>query len=87
MSELLARSNLNGWLISPHGQWCYRFHRDSGVLDCHGYVFVDKWSAMPRRLPSALIKRSKLPFDEALEMCGDLLLAGWNKLETQFWDD
>ena len=81
-----SRVSLDGWLISPEGKWCYRFHRDPKGWQRYPFIFVDKWEAMPDGLPSSMKKRSKLPLDEALELCGNMLLDGWNKLETQFDD-
>ena len=79
-----ARVSLDGWLISPEGKWCYRFHRDPKGWQLYPVIFVDKWEAMPDGSPSSMKKRSKLPLDEALELCGKMLLDGWKKLETQF---
>ena len=84
MGNAAARVNLDGWLISPEGKWCYRFHRDPQGWQRYPFVFVDKWEAMPDGSPSSMKKRSKLPLDEALELCGNMLLDGWKKLETQF---
>ena len=79
-----AKVSLDGWLISPEGKWCYRFHRDPKGWQRYQFVFVDKWFALPDGTPVSMTKRIKLPLDEALEMCGNMLLAGWKKLETQF---
>ena len=84
MSADVARIDLDGWLISPEGKWCYRFHQDPKGWKCYPFIFVDKWEAMPDGSPSSMKKRSKLPLDEALELCGKMLLDGWKKLETQF---
>ena len=84
MARAASSENLDGWLISPEGKWCYRFHRDSQKWQHHPFVFVDKWEAMPDGSPSSMKKRYKLPLDEALELCGNMLLDGWMKLETQF---
>ena len=86
MSSKGATENLDGWLISPEGEWCYRFHRDPKGWQRYPFIFVDKWAAMPNGSPSTIKKRSKLPLDEALELCGNMLLDGWKKLETQFGD-
>ncbi len=86
MSSNAARVSLDGWLISPEGKWCYRFHRDPKGWQRYPYIFVDKWEAMPDGSPSSMKKRSKLPLDEALELCGNMLLDGWKKLENQFCD-
>ncbi len=83
MSRLTARQ-LNGWLISPEGDLCYRFHRDPSSWKKYPFVFVDKWSAQPDGTPSQLKDRSKLPLDDALELCGHMLLDGWEKLSNQF---
>ena len=86
MAASMAKVNLDGWLISPEGKWCYRFHRDPKGWQLYPVIFVDKWEAMPDGSPSSMKKRSKLPLDEALELCGNMLLDGWKKLETQFSD-
>jgi len=87
MGNNAVRVNLDGWLISPEGKWCYRFHRDPKGWQGYPFIFVDKWEAMPDGSPSSMKKRSKLPLDEALELCGNMLLDGWKKLETQFGDE
>lgn len=84
MASSVERVSLDGWLISPEGKWCYRFHRDPKEWNRYPFVFVDKWEAMPDGSPSLMKNRSKLPLDQALELCGNMLLDGWMKLETQF---
>ena len=79
-----STQEVNGWLISPEGRWCYRFHRDPKSWQRYPFVFVDKWTAQPDGTPSQLQSRSKLPLDEALELCGQMLLDGWQKLSNQF---
>ena len=86
MTNDASRVSLDGWLISPEGKCCYRFHRDPNGWQRYPFVFVDKWDAMPNGSPSLMRKRIKLPFDEAVELCGNMLLDGWKKLETQFGD-
>ena len=79
-----ARSSheVNGWLISPDGNFCYRFHHDPNSWIPHPFVFVDKWIA-EGGTPSQMKDRRKLPLDDALELCGQMLLDGWQKLSTQ----
>ena len=84
MSSKQVRVSLDGWLISPEGKCCYRFHYDPKGWQRYPFIFVDKWETMPDGSPSLMKKRSKLPLDEALELCGNMLLDGWKKLETQF---
>ncbi len=74
---------VNGWLISPEGKWCYRFHRDPKSWQRYPFVFVDKWSAQPDGTPSQMKHRSQMPLDDALELCGQMLLDGWQKLSNQ----
>ena len=76
-------AELEGWLISPDGHHCYRFHQDPKSLINQPFVFVDKWIAY-RGTPSEMRSRRKLPLDNALELCGEMLLDGWAKLEEQF---
>ena len=76
-------NGINAWLISPEGKWCYRFHRDPMSWERYPFIFVDRWSALPNGVPSQMKKRNKLPLDEALELCGQMLLDGWLKLTTQ----
>ncbi len=78
---------VNGWLISPDGHFCYRFHRDSKSWIRNPFVFVDQWSAQVDGTPSQMKQRLRLPLDEALELCGQMLLDGWQKLTTQFGED
>ena len=78
-----SKQEVNGWLISPEGGWCYRFHRDPKSWQRYPFVFVDKWSAQPDGTPSQMKSRSKLPLDDALELCGQMLLDGWQKLSNQ----
>ena len=84
MADSSAKISFDGWLISPQGDWCYRFHRDPNNEKARPFVFIDQWSAQPDGSPSSMKNRSKLPLDDALELCGNLLLDGWQKLETQF---
>ena len=79
-----ASYDVNGWLISPEGNCCYRFHCDPQSWQNYPFVFVDKWSAQPDGTPSKMKNRSKLPLDDALELCGQMLLDGWQKLSNQF---
>ena len=79
-----SRQDVNGWLICPKGEWCYRFHSDPKSWQRYPFVFVDKWSAQPDGAASQMQRRSKLPLDDALELCGQLLLDGWQKLSNQF---
>ena len=76
--------DVNGWLISPEGKWCYRFHRDPKSWSRYPFVFVDKWSVQTDGTPFQMKGRSKLPLDDALELCGQMLLDGWEKLSNQF---
>ncbi len=78
-------AEVDGWLISPGGHSCYRFHHDPNSCKHYSYVFVDKWTA-DGGTPSQLQCRSKLLLDDALELCGELLLSGWDKLKGQFQD-
>ena len=87
MSAESSRVNLDGWLICPEGKWCYRFHRDPKGWQRYPFIYVDKWEAMSDGSPSTLKKRSKLPLNEALELCGNMLLDGWKKLENQFGEN
>ncbi len=75
---------INGWLVSPDSEWCYRFHRDPNSKLRYPVVFVDKWSAQSDGSPSQMQNRRKLPLDDALALCGQLLLDGWQKLACQF---
>ena len=84
MHSNATKFNLDGWLISPEGKWCYRFHRDPKGWQHHPFVFVDKWEAMPDGSPLLMKKRSKLPLDKAITLCGNMVLNGWEKLEAQF---
>ena len=77
----MTRVNLDGWMLSPGGKWCYRFHCEPIARTSDSFVFVDKWVAMPDGSPSAMEERCKLPLNDALELCGNLLLDGWKKLE------
>ena len=86
MRRVTENTSLDGWLISPEGNWCYRFHRDPNSLQRYPFVFVDKWMTLPDGLPTSMTKRSKMPLDEALEMCGNMLLSGWKKLENHYKD-
>ena len=79
-----STQEVNGWLISPEGNWCYRFHRDPKSWQRYPIVFVDKWSAQPDGSPSQMNSRRKLPLDDALELCSQMLLDGWQKLTNQF---
>ena len=79
-----SAKKVDAWLISPEGSWCYRFHRDYDSLNDSKFVYVDEWSAQPDGTPSQMKKRSKLPLEEALELCGQMLLDGWQKLSNQF---
>ncbi len=78
------REELNAWLISPEGKCCYRFHGDPKSWPRYSQVFVDKWTTQPDGSPYRMKQRSKLPLDEALQMCGEMLIAGWRKLSNQF---
>ena len=51
------------------------------------FVFVDQWSAQIDGTPSQMKQRLRLPLDEALELCCQMLLDGWQKLTTQFGED
>ena len=42
------------------------------------------WSAQPDGTPSQMKNRSKLHLDEALELCGQMLLDGWKMLSSPF---
>ncbi len=79
-----STQKVNAWLISPGGDWCIRFHRDPKSWQRYPFVFVDKWSAQPDGSPSQMQTRSKLTLDDALELCGQMLLDGWQKLSNQF---
>ena len=79
-----SSQEVNGWLVSPDSEWCYRFHRDPDSWVRNPVVFVDKWSAQPDGSPSQMENRRKLPLDDALELCGQLILDGWQKLTSHF---
>ncbi len=79
-----STQEVNGWLINPEGDWCYRFHRDPKSWERYPFVFVDKWSTQPDGTPFQMKNRSKLPLDDALELCGQMILDGWEKLTNQF---
>tara|TARA_B100000700_G_C14335888_1_gene530414 strand:- start:84 stop:335 length:252 start_codon:yes stop_codon:yes gene_type:complete len=79
-----AIDQVNGWLISPDSNWCYQFHSDQRSLGSWPFVFIDKWSTQSDGRPMALKTRVKVPLDEALELCGSLLLTGWKKLTYQY---
>ncbi len=78
------KQKVNGWLISPDGNWCYRFHHDPKSWQRYPFIYVDKWSAQPDGSPSQMTVRRKLPLDDALELCGQMLLDGWKTLSNQF---
>ncbi len=80
----LSAQELNGWLISPEGEWCYQFHRDPKSWKRYPIVLVDKWKTRNDGIPSQMKSRRKLPLDEALELCGHMILDGWKKLADQF---
>ena len=86
MSSTNASSNFDGWLINPEGSSCYRFYRDSESVQKMPFVLIDKWSPDRNGVPSFFQNRYELPLEEALEMCGNMLLDGWKKLEIQFAD-
>ncbi len=75
---------ITGWLISPEGKWCYRFHKDPNSWERYPFVFVDKWSAKANGKPSQMKARNKVPMEEALELCGQMLLEGWQAIKEQF---
>ena len=75
-----SQLEINGWLISPQGNWCYCFHRDPKSWQRNPFVFVDKWSVQPDGSPLEMKGRRTLPLDEALELCGQMLLEGWQKV-------
>ncbi len=77
---------VSGWLISPDGHFCYRFHRDPKSWMRYPFVYVDKW-ATDGGSPSEMKNRRRLPLDDALELCGQMLLDGWQKLTDQFGDE
>ncbi len=79
-----SAQEVSGWLISPEGDWCYRFHRDPKSWKRYPFVFVDKWSAQSDGTPFQMLGRRKLPLEDALELCGQMLLDGWQKLSNQF---
>ncbi len=79
-----SRQDVSGWLISPEGNWCYSFHKDPKSWKRYPFVFVDKWSTQADGSPLQMKYRSKLPLDEALELCAQMLLDGWQKLSYQF---
>ena len=74
---------VSGWLISPDGDCCYRFHHDPKSWKRFPFVYVDKWNT-EGGTPSQMKSRERLPLDDALELCGQLLLKGWDKLGDQF---
>ena len=78
---------VNGWLISPDGHFCYRFHRDANSWIRNPFVFVDQWSAQMDGTPSQMKQRLRLPLDQALELCGHMLLDGWQNLTTPCGED
>lgn len=81
---LFPEQEVNGWLISPEGRWCYHFYRDPQSWQRCPLIFVDKWSARPEGTSFQIKNRCKLPLDDALELCGHMLLNGWQKLSNQF---
>ncbi len=74
---------VHGWLINPEGSCCYRFHRDHNSCESVSLVFVDKWSVLTNGTPLQIQSRRKLPLDDALELCGQMLLDGWQKLPSE----
>ncbi len=78
-----ATTDLSGWLISPEGNLCYRFYRDKKSWQKNPFIYVDKWITTSNGLPSQLKVRKKMPLDDALELCGQMLLEGWEKLSNQ----
>ncbi len=79
-----STQELSGWLISPEGNWCYCFQRDPKSWQRYPFVYVDKWSAKSDGTPSQMKHRRKLPLDDALALCGQMLLEGWQKLSKEF---
>ncbi|WP_320676979.1 DUF1651 domain-containing protein [Prochlorococcus sp. MIT 1300] len=76
---------LNGWLVSPDGSLCYQFYLNpKSLLEGFPFVFINEWTMRPDGIPFQLKRRSKLPLDDALELCCQMLLEGWSKLVTRF---
>ncbi len=86
MSLSSTKPGLDGWLIAPEGIFCYRFYHYSESFKSSSKVFVEKWISEVNGQPSLLQKKYELPLDEALEICGKMLLMGWKKLEIKLSD-
>ncbi len=81
MGARMRQSNtLNGWLVSQNENCCYHFHSDAKSVNLYKFVLVDRWSMKRNGTLLKLKSRSKLPLDDALELCGQMLLDGWGKL-------
>ncbi len=83
---LRAVNELCEWLISPDGNWCFRFCRDSKSLGGDACVLVDKWIAS-QGMPVEMRFRQKLQLDQALELAAEMLLDGWDKLQDQLIEE
>ncbi len=75
-----SSQKLSGWLVSQTEKYCYHFHSDQESRIKNSLVFVDKWSIQQNGTPLELESRHKLPLDDALELCGQMLMDGWGKL-------
>ncbi len=76
-----SSAGMETWLISPDGNCCYRFHSHAERRFGPPLIYADIWFTNGKA-PTGVEKRNQLTFDDALELCGQMLLDDWEKLGT-----